>query len=36
MSGNHDRTHEEHAEITHDEKPGYYEILEISIREIFD
>jgi hypothetical protein len=34
MSNNHDHSNEEHAEITHDEKPGYYEILEISIREI--
>jgi nitrile hydratase alpha subunit len=32
---NHDHTHDhDHTPITHEEKPGYYEILEISIREL--
>ncbi len=34
MSNNHDHTHDDHAPIIHDEIPGYYEILEISIREL--
>ncbi|MEN0053087.1 MAG: nitrile hydratase subunit alpha [Mucilaginibacter sp.] len=43
MSNNHDHDHDHdhnhdhdhpHAEISHDETPGYYEILEISIREL--
>lgn len=34
MSNDHGHTHEPHAAITHDEVPGYYEILEISIREL--
>lgn len=34
MSNDHNHTHDEHATITHDEIPGYYEILEISIREL--
>ncbi len=33
MSNNHAHTHDDHAPIIHDETPGYYEILEISIRE---
>jgi nitrile hydratase len=32
MSTNHN--HDDHAAITHDELPGYYEILEISLREL--
>lgn len=41
MSDNHHHTHDhgdghdhDHTPITHEEAPGYYEILEISIREI--
>ena len=34
MSNSHAHTHEDHAPIVHDETPGYYEILEISIREL--
>ena len=34
MSNDHSHTHEPHAEITLDEKPGFYEILETSIREL--
>jgi nitrile hydratase len=34
MSNEHTHTHSDHAPITHDEIPGYYEILEISIREL--
>jgi nitrile hydratase alpha subunit len=34
MSNDHAHSHNDHAEITHDEIPGYYEILEISIREL--
>lgn len=30
----HDHSHDEHREISHEETPGYYEILEISIREL--
>ena len=33
MSNNHNHPHD-HAEISHEETPGYYEILEISIREL--
>ena len=34
MSSEHTHTHNDHAPITHDEVPGYYEILETSIREL--
>src|SRR5450432_358021 len=34
MSNDHTHMHDSHAPITLDEKPGYYEILEISIREL--
>ncbi|HTL07103.1 MAG TPA: nitrile hydratase subunit alpha [Chitinophagaceae bacterium] len=34
MSKKHHHPHDAHAAITHDEKPGFYEILEISIREL--
>ena len=34
MSSNHKHPHDEHAPITQDEAPGYFEILEISIREL--
>lgn len=34
MSDNHTHTHDDHAAIVHDDMPGYYEILEISIREL--
>jgi nitrile hydratase len=34
MSTNHNHDHDDHAAITHDELPGYYEILEISLREL--
>ena len=34
MSNDHIHTHDDHAPIMHDEVPGYYEILEISIREL--
>ena len=34
MSNDHKHTHIDHAPITQDEVPGYYEILEISIREL--
>lgn len=34
MSNDHTHAHDDHAAITHDEVPGYYEILEISIREL--
>jgi thiocyanate hydrolase subunit gamma len=34
MSNDHEHTHSGHAPIIHDEVPGYYEILEISIREL--
>ncbi|HMC87243.1 MAG TPA: nitrile hydratase subunit alpha [Chitinophagaceae bacterium] len=35
MSNDHTHTHDDsHAPITHEETPGYYEILEISIREL--
>jgi nitrile hydratase len=34
MSNNHTHPHDDHAAITQDEAPGYYEILEISIREL--
>jgi len=34
MGNTHDHTHRDHAPIVHDETPGYYEILEISIREL--
>ncbi len=34
MSSKHTHHHDDHAPIVHEEKPGYYEILEISIREL--
>ena len=34
MSSNHNHPHDDHAPITHDEAPGYFEVLEISIREL--
>ncbi|MDN3656110.1 nitrile hydratase subunit alpha [Ferruginibacter paludis] len=34
MSNDHTHTHSDHAPILHDEVPCYYEILEISIREL--
>lgn len=34
MSKDHTHTNDEHSPITHDEAPGYYENLEISIREL--
>jgi len=34
MSSDHTHPHDEHAPITQDEAPGYFEILEISIREL--
>lgn len=34
MANEHNHTHDDHAPIHHDETPGYYEILEISIREL--
>lgn len=34
MENSHNHAHEEHAAIVHDTPPGYYEILEISIREL--
>jgi nitrile hydratase len=34
MGNGHDHTHGAHAPIEHEETPGYYEILEISIREL--
>ncbi len=34
MSNDHIHTQDDHAPIMHDEVPGYYEILEISIREL--
>ena len=34
MSNNHTHAHDDHAAIVHDEMPGYYEILETSIREL--
>jgi nitrile hydratase len=34
MSSNHTHPHDDHTAITQDEVPGYYEILEISIREL--
>ncbi|MEO6315267.1 MAG: nitrile hydratase subunit alpha [Chitinophagaceae bacterium] len=34
MSSEHNHPHDDHAPIVCDEKPGYYEILEISIREL--
>ncbi len=34
MSSEHTHHHDDHAPIVHEEKPGYYEILEISIREL--
>ncbi|MEO5888961.1 MAG: nitrile hydratase subunit alpha [Ferruginibacter sp.] len=34
MSNEHTHHHDDHAPIVHEEKPGYYEILETSIREL--
>jgi nitrile hydratase alpha subunit len=34
MSNDHSHPHDKHEAITHDELPGYYEILEISLREL--
>jgi thiocyanate hydrolase subunit gamma len=34
MSNGQTHTHDDHEAITHDEVPGYFEILEISIREL--
>lgn len=34
MSKEHVHAHDPHVAITHDEMPGFYEILEISIREL--
>jgi nitrile hydratase len=34
MSSNHAHPHGDHAPITQDDAPGYFEILEISIREL--
>lgn len=34
MSNIHGHAHDSHEAITHDEMPGFYEILEISIREL--
>ncbi len=34
MSNDHTHPHGDHTPVTHDEAPGYYEILEISIREL--
>jgi nitrile hydratase len=34
MGNNHKHAPEAHTEISHDDAPGYYEILEISIREL--
>jgi nitrile hydratase len=34
MGNNHTHAPEAHTEISHDDAPGYYEILEISIREL--
>ena len=34
MSNNHQHKHDDHAPITLDETPGYFEILEISVREL--
>ncbi|PZF72700.1 nitrile hydratase subunit alpha [Taibaiella soli] len=34
MSKEHNHPHDPHTPVEHDETPGYYEILEISIREL--
>ena len=34
MENSHVHSHDDHAPIVHDSPPGYYEILEISIREL--